>query len=243
MAMFHSTLSLGRSDTVIAECSSYTVLLDFFKRTSKAVVRNIKEIVFSKDFNINYISKDFTPGETYSKVIVQALTKSYSDTYILFNIKRSITEEDLQTEFKKLFINDEPIEDFVSITFYDKGDSPINYKNMYQIQYKRNSKTYIENFYGKDWESIYSVADKLIDGEITEIRKFVHYDDNIKKDDGVGYFKSVTALLYSDDGYRSLKIPKVDISISHDQLSEDISNTFKVFGKSINKDELKLKYS
>jgi len=243
MPLFHSTLSMGRGDTVVAECSNHTVLLDFFKKTSKAVVRNIKEIVYSKDFKINYTPKEFVAGDIYSKVIVQAVSESYAETYILFNIKRTVTEDDVKTQFKQLFINNEPIIDFISITFYDKGDSPTNYNNLYQVQYKRNSKTYIENFYGKDWDTIYQVASKLIDGEITEIRKFVHYDGKIKKDIGTGYYKSVTASLYSDDGYRPLKIPKVDTSISHDTLLNDISNTFKVFGLPINKDELKLKYN
>jgi hypothetical protein len=243
MPLFHSTLSLGRSDSIVTENTSATSLLNFLKIHSKAVVRNIKEIVFSKDYNINYTSVPFLQGDIYDKVIIQALSSSFSETYILFNIKRTVTKEDIQKEFKKLLINNEPIIDFMSITFYDKGVSPTNYNNLYQVQYKRNSKTYTENFYSKKWEDVLSIATALIDGEITEIRKFVHFDSTVKKDDGIGYYKAVTASLSSDDAYRTLKIPKVIHGISHDELTNNIADTFKVYGKDINKDDLLLKYS
>jgi len=243
MPLFHSTLTMGRSDTIVTENSSKTSLLTFLKTHSKAVVRNIKEIVYSKDYNINYTPTTFVPSETYDRVVVQALSASYAESYILFNIKRTVTEKDIETQFKKLLINDEPIIDFVNIIFYEKGDSPTNYNNLFQVQYKRNSKTYIENFYSKKWEDVFSIAKTLIDGEITEIRKFVHYDPKNKKDDGVGYYKSVTVSLFSEDGYRTLKIPKVSHDIPHDELITNISNTFKVHGKPIKKDDLKLKYS
>jgi len=241
--LFHTTLSLGRSDTLVLESTSKSKLLTFLTTVSKAVVRNIKEIVYSKDYNINYTPKIFEPSEIYSKVVIQALSQNYSETYILFNIKKSVTKKDIQKEFKQLLINNEPIVDFVSITFYDKGDSPISYDNLYQVQYKRNSKTYIENFYSTSWQKVFDLSSKLIDGEITEIRKFVYYDGKIKKDNGDGYYKSVTCSLFSDDGHRSVKIPKVDNTIKHDDLLVHITNSLKVFGKSINKDEIKLKYS
>ena len=243
MPLFHTTLSLGRSDTIVTECSSKNELLETLTFLSRAVVRNIKEIVFSKDYNINYTSTNYIQGDTYEKVVIQALSDSFSETFVLFNIKKTVTKEDIQREFKQLLINNEPINDFLLIQFYAKGDSPINYDNLFQVQYKRNSKTYIENFYAKDWQSVLSLSRNLIDGDITEIRKFVHHDSKVRQDTGIGYFKSITASLYSFDGYRSLKIPKVDNTLTHDIITQKISNTFKVFGKSINKDEIKLKYS
>jgi len=243
MALFHTTLTLGRSDSIVTENTSFTSLLSFLKIHSKAVVRNIKEIVYSKAYNINYTSVPFVQGDVYDKVVINALSENYSETYTLFNIKRTVIQSDIENEFKKLLINNEPIVDFISITFYDKGVSPTNYTNLYQVQYKRNSKTYTQDLYSKKWEDVLSIAKALIDGEITEIRKFVHYDSTVKKDDGIGYYKSVSASLYSDDGYRQLKIPKVSHDISHDELVTNISNTFKVYGKDINKDEIELKYS
>jgi len=243
MPLFHSTLSMGRSDTIVTENTSLTSLLTFLKTHSKAVIRNVKEIVYSKDYNINYTPTTFVQKDTYDRVVIQALSDSFSETYVLFNIKRTITAKDIEQQFKKLLINNEPINDFVSIVFYEKGDSPTNYDNLFQVQYKRNSKTYVENFYSKKWEDVLSLAQSLIDGEITEIRKFVHYDSKNKKDDGIGYYNAVTASLFSADGYRSLKIPKVDHSIAHDTLVENISNTFKVHGQAIKKEDIKLKYT
>jgi hypothetical protein len=243
MPLYHLTLSQGRSDTVTCESSSQTKLLDFFKTVSTAVVRNIKEIVYSKDYNINYIPSNYVEEGVYHKVIVLASSENFSKTFVLFNIKQSVTEDKIKKQFKNLLINNEPITDFIDITFYTEGDSPTNYNNLYQVQYKRNSKTYIENLYANSYEQVLEFANELIGGEITEIRKFLHHDSRVKKDYGTGYFKSVTCSLYSDDGYRSLKIPKVDNTIKHDDLINHISNTFQVHTKPINKAELKLKYN
>jgi len=243
MKIFHCTLSLGRSDTIFVESSSKAKLLSFFNTVSEAVVRNIKEIVFSKDYNINYKPYEYIPESTYSKVIVQALSQNYSQTYVLHHIKKSVTEEELKKQFKKLVIKNEAIIDFVTIQFYDEGVSPIDPDNLYQVQYKRNSKTYTENFYGNSWQDIRDLAISLIDGEVTEIRKFVHHDSTIKKDTGSNYFKSCSFTLDNSEMYRTYKIPKVKHNIPHDVLVEHFANAFTLKGKSPKKDEIYIKYN
>jgi hypothetical protein len=243
MPLYHLTLSQGRSDTVTCESSSQTKLLDFFKTVSTAVVRNIKEIVYSKDYNINYTPSSYIEEGVYHRVVVYASSQNYSKTFVLFNIKQSVTEDKIKKQFKNLLINNEPIIDFIDITFYTEGDSPTSYNNLYQVQYKRNSKTYIENLYAKSYEQVLEFANELIGGEITEIRKFLHHDSKVKKDYGTGYFKSISFSCSVDNAFFHLKVPKVKDTFSHFELKEMVSNTFQVHTKPINKAELKLKYN
>ena len=50
MKMFHFTTSYGRSDSITVESSTKSKLLTFLTTYSDAVIKNIKEIVFSKEF-------------------------------------------------------------------------------------------------------------------------------------------------------------------------------------------------
>lgn len=239
---YHISLAQGRTDTIYLESSSKSKVLSFLNTVSTAVVRNIKELVYSKDYNINYTPKPFEPTQTYHKVIVFALTQNYADTITLYNVKRTVTKELLQKQFKKLYINNEPIIDFFDIQFYNEGVSPTSYDNMYQVQYKRNSKTYTENFYSDSWLKVKDVAESIIDGEITEVRKFVHYDSTVKKDDVTDYHKSVYCSITNNEAYSKFSLPKVKKSVGHTQLLELIKGNIKFKGKSISDEEIKLSY-
>ena len=96
--IYHITTSQGRSDTFYLESSSKSKVLTFLNSVSTAVVRNIKEVVFSKKYNINYIEKEFVPSKTYYKVIVFALTKNYADTITLYNVKKTVTKDIIEKD-------------------------------------------------------------------------------------------------------------------------------------------------
>ncbi|BFU77180.1 hypothetical protein ALC152_03950 [Arcobacter sp. 15-2] len=241
MKMFHFSTSFGRGDSVTVESSSKSKLLTFLTTYSDAVVRNIKEIVFSKDYNINYTPTPYVASNTYDKVIVQALTQNYSQTFILFDIKISITEDILKQQFLKLYIKDEPIIDFNSIQFYNKGGSPIDITNLYQVQYKRNGKTRLASFYSSNWETIKDVAKTIIDGEITEIRKYIHHDTSNKKDDN-NSFKSVNIYMSKNDKYRSFKIPYVKHSYNHQSFLSDVHDTFLIDGTKVDNEDIKMTF-
>lgn len=240
--IYHITLSQGRSDTIYLESSSKSKILTLLNTISTAVVRNIKELVYSKDYNINYVSKPFEPSPTYHKVIIFALTENYADTITLYNVKKTVTKELLQKQFKKLMINNEPIIDFFDIQFYNEGVSPTSYDNLFQVQYKRNSKTYVEKFYSDSWLKVKDVAESIIDGEITEIRKFVHYDSTVRKDDVKDYHKSVYCNITNNEAYSKFSLPKVKKSVDYKQLISLLKLNLKFKGKSITNEEIKLSY-
>jgi hypothetical protein len=176
--IFHITTRFGRSDTFHVEAISLSSLLGFFQTFSHAVVANVKEVMFSKEFNVNYVQKNYVQSDVWQRVYIHALSENKAKTFTLYNIKRTVTQEMIVDQFKKLYIEDEPIIDFSSIIFYEEGSSPIDIHNLYQVQYKRRNKTCVESFHAPSWQVAYEVAEELIDGEITEVRKYVHHDEN-----------------------------------------------------------------
>lgn len=235
---FHITSSQGRADTYYLEASNKLKLLSFLNSVSTAVVRNIKEVVYSKTYNINYVEgKENVPSLVYHRVVVVATSKSYSQTFELFNINRSVTKEILMKQLKKLTIHDEPITSFLDITFYDEGVSPISYDNLYQIQYQRNSKTYTENLYSDSYIKVKEFFDTVMDGELLEIRKFVHHDNKVVKDDSTKYSKRVTVYVKNNNGSFVSFIPKVKKTLHDNQLKQMCKESLLSNGKKIVNDE------
>lgn len=79
----------------------------------------------------------------------------------------------------------------------------------FQIQYKCNSKTHTINLDSDSWQKARDFALTIINGEITEIRQFVHEDNRIKKDDKD--YISYKSIFIKDNtsSFSSFKIPKV----------------------------------
>lgn len=240
---FHLSLAGSRTDTITVESPSKSKLLEFFNKVSLSVVRNIKEIVFSKDYNINYVDKPFISQGRYKKVIVTALSATHSKIFTLFNIKITVSKEQIMTEFKKLLIENEPIIDFTSILFFQEGDlSPISKLNLYQIQYKRNGKTYVEDFHSSSWQILKGMADTLIDGEITEIRKYVHTSNIVKTKVLTNCYASVNVNIYDDVMKKNFKITNVKRSYDINILKTDIQNVFTLSGKKVDSNNIKLTF-
>lgn len=239
--LFHVTCSQGRADSLYYESTSKTKILTMLNTLSTAIVRNIKEVVYSKAYNINYVEVPFVPVPTYHKVVILASSKSYAKTFTLYNVKRTVTKELLEIEYKKLFINDEPITDFFDIQFYTNPSLVKNYDNLYQVQYKKDSKTYLEDFYSDDYRKVKNFFEKIIGGELTEIRKFVHHDSTVKKDDG-DYVKRVSLFISKDGGAVSTFVPKVNKNINHNVLLDSLQNTLLFQNKPIKKEEIVITY-
>lgn len=123
---FQITLTQGRADSIFLEADNKNDVLTFFDTVSTAVVTSIKRIVFSKKYNVNYIDKIPNSEPTYKEVLVFAKSKTYSKVFRLYNVKRSITEEQLLKSFEKLNILNEKINDIYNIQFVAKeGFSPM----------------------------------------------------------------------------------------------------------------------
>ena len=212
--IFHITCSQGRADTFYLEALSHSKVLIFLNTVSTAIVRNIKQVVYSKQFNINYISgAPFVPSLVFHKVIVYAFSKSYSKQYTLYNVKKTVTKSIIETEFKKMLIDNEPIIGFYDISFYNEVTKSENIDNLYQVQYTRNSKTYVEDFYFSSYDKVKSFFETCIDGELLEIRKYVHTDNTVKKDDGL-YFKRISFYITNANSFFGSSIPKIKKTIS-----------------------------
>lgn len=117
-------MNQGRSDTFIAESNSKYDLLNFLKTCSTATVTSIKEIVYSKEYGINFVKQTVNKEDYYKKIKVHAISKTKAKVFTLYFVKKSITKEQLLKNFKKLYIDDEQITDIANIIFYRKGFSP-----------------------------------------------------------------------------------------------------------------------
>lgn len=119
--IFHVTLTQGRADTLYIEADSKSDVLTFFDSLSTAVISNIKEVVFSKDYDINFIAQSYENTTSFKVVRVFALSENYAQTFEFFNVKHTVTKEQMINKVKKLMIKDEQIIDVASVTFYDEG--------------------------------------------------------------------------------------------------------------------------
>lgn len=239
---FHVTLSQGRADTFYLQSSSKSKVLTFLNSVSTAIVRNIKEVVYSKTYNINYVSKPpFFPSAVFHKVIIFAYSANYSQQFTLYNVKKSVTQELLETEYKKMYIKDEQITGFFDISFYNEIAKNEDIDRLYQVQYKRDSKTYTEDFYNDSIEKVKDFFESVIDGELIEIRKYVHLDTTVKKDDG-DYIKRVSFYASDDSSFMSASIPKVKKTLTHAQIKNLIVSNLEIHNKNIDSNLIKLNF-
>jgi len=243
MSVYHITTSQGRADTFYVHSTSKLKVLNFINSVSTAIVRNIKEVVYSKTYNINYSNRpSFISSPVFHKVVIFAYSKNYSKQFTLYNVKRSITQEYLETQYKKMFINDELITGFFDISFYNEVAKDENIDRLFQVQYKRDSKTYTEDFYSDSYEKVKDFFETVIDGELLEIRKYIHLDTTVKKDDG-NYVKRVGVYTALDGDSFSLSIPKVKNNISQNDIKNLIVDNLNFYnGKKIKHDLIKLTF-
>lgn len=240
--IFHITSSQGRADTFYLHATSKSKILTFLNSVSTAIVRNIKEVVYSKTYNINYVSKPpFIPSAVFHKVIIFAYSASYSQQFTLYNVKTSVTQEFLETEYKKMYINDEPITGFFDISFYNEVSKDENIDRLFQVQYKRDSKTYTEDFYSDSYEKVKDFFDAVIDGELIEIRKYVHLDTTVKKDDS-DYIKRMNVYISDDSHYFAVSIPKIKKTLIHSEIKDLMIQNLNYYNKNIDLDTIKLTF-
>lgn len=240
---FHVTMSQGRADTFYLQSSSKSKILTFLNSLSTAIVRNIKEVVYSKTYNINYVSKPpFVPSAVFHKVIIFAYSANYSQQFTLYNVKKTVTQELLETEYKKMFIKDEQITGFFDISFYNEIAKEEDIDRLYQVQYKRDSKTYTEDFYNDSVEKVKDFFNAVIDGELIEIRKYVHLDTTVKKDDA-DYRKRMSMYLTDELRYFSASIPKIKKSLNDSQIKNLIVQNLEMYDKNVDLNSIKLTFT
>lgn len=238
MKKFHLTLTQGRSDSLCIESSSKDKVLNFFKTVSTAIVSNIKEILYSKDLNINYTPTTFIPTDFYQKIEVFCATSQNARVYTLYNVKKSVTLQQLKKDLRKLYIDGQEIIEIYNVLVYEhtEGVARLN-SNLYQFVYKFNSKTNYVDLEAKNWRTAKEFFDKTINGELYEIRKYVHRDDTVKKDDK-NYVNYVRVKLYADINSLSFKIPKLKKNLSDEVLERNLKDVVTIDGKTPKKASL-----
>lgn len=101
---------------------------------------------------------------------------------------------------------------------------------MYKFQcvYTLQSKTHHIILDGISEQSVRDYFQNYIVGDLIEIRKIVHVDNTIKKDDGdyLGYAK--IQLRYGESCFYSFRVPKIKKSYVVDE--EFIKSTLKIVG-------------
>lgn len=116
MPLYHVTMTQGRSDSFYVECSSVSVLKNFLNQVSTANIDNIKEVVYSKVYNVNYISK--TSESSNYDFELNLLLSSANHSKILkipFPKKDLISSNVLKSSIKNLLIDGEKIIKIVCI--------------------------------------------------------------------------------------------------------------------------------
>lgn len=81
--------------------------------------------------------------------------------------------------------------------------------NLYQLVYKVGSKTHYIELESDSYQKARDLFQALIGGELTDIRKIIHTDKTIKKDDG-NYHKSIKIILRrGTNHFQSFKVSKI----------------------------------
>ena len=100
----------------------------------------------------------------------------------------------------------------------------------FQVQYKTNSQTHTINLSSDSWQKVRDFAKDLINGEITEIREFIHEDITVKKDDK-DYIHSKTLTLKNELAYVSLRIPKIKKTLTDNMLNDLVFSHLQIKNK------------
>ncbi|MDD3437348.1 MAG: hypothetical protein PHC64_09385 [Candidatus Gastranaerophilales bacterium] len=116
MPHYHITLKQGRSDTLTAEFGSVNDVKDFFNKVSTARVTNIKEIVYSKDLNINYTQKTYIDDNFKEECRILAEEEKRAKIISLYKIKKDITPQIIEQSLikNKILLDDKPIQRIIN---------------------------------------------------------------------------------------------------------------------------------
>lgn len=113
----YATLNQGRTDNVTIEVDTLTDAESFFSLVSTANLTKAKEIVYSKDLNVNFVVRGFTPLPFDNELHVSCVTESNSNNIVILrNTKQGLTESQIETSISNfLRFDEENIIDFNSI--------------------------------------------------------------------------------------------------------------------------------
>ncbi len=116
MPHYHITLKQGRSDTLTADFASVNDVKELFNQVSTAQIQNIKEIVYSKDLNINYTQKTYINDNFKEECKFIAQSEKIAKSYAIYKVKKDLTPQMLQTSLikNKIHLDNEPIQTLIN---------------------------------------------------------------------------------------------------------------------------------
>jgi hypothetical protein len=118
MPYYKVTLNMGRTDTIFIEADSVTSIREFFTSVSKANITQIKKILVSRDFNLNYTKpSSLATGDFYTYIKALCKTdKGFTGAITINFLDINATKDSLVSYIKKyLKINGDKITSVISI--------------------------------------------------------------------------------------------------------------------------------
>lgn len=117
MAYFHVTYNQGRTDNVTLEATSHLSIMSFFQEISTAKITMIKEILFSKEHQINDRNQIVVEEPFSREIRAMVQTKKHKNKIITFRFaKKSLTKDQIIKLIKQYVqIDDEPITKVINI--------------------------------------------------------------------------------------------------------------------------------
>ena len=114
--------------------------------------------------------------------------------------------------------------------------------NKYQVKYKYNTKTFVDDFYSLSSSNILEFFKDISACEIIEIREYL-YENNIYKEDDNNYIHSASVTLQHENIKHTFKIPKLKKNIDDLELSNFIKTHLKVFNNTVENVKIKKTYT
>ena len=121
--------------------------------------------------------------------------------------------DDIIKALRKFTINGEFIQGILDDVRYDFKETIFNTDDLYQVNYRNNSKSFVEDIYSPNVDTIKDFYRNFIAGELVEIRKYEYLNIALKPDDG-NYYKRLGINVISNLKSIYTAIPKIKKSIN-----------------------------
>lgn len=238
---YHVTTQMGRMDSFFLEADSYQDCINLITEISEAEIINIKKVIYSKRLRIgtNEQENQYIKNEdSIYKWSFFCFSNNYSKQIDLYNLRPTTTKEEIEKFLRTQLIGDEPIVGFYDDVRTDFKDSLIIDKNLFQIVYKYNSRTYTENFYSNNIEELKNFFNLNVAGELIEIREYEYTNIATKEDKG-NYYKRITFKVFNSFREFVSFIPNIKKTKDFLSVKNSIQTFLKFDNKKIQDDKIK----
>lgn len=115
--LFHISLRTSRSSNIYLEADSKDTVLSFLKAVTTAKVKNIKEVIYSKEYQIG-VGKvgAFAPAPTDIQLKIMCKSKSFVLPIIIHFPKKGLKKEEVvKMVVGKMYLHNEVVESVLSV--------------------------------------------------------------------------------------------------------------------------------